>query len=117
MTSNVIVFGWNRPLPGREHISAAHFDDFVKYLSEQQRSTNIQSFDIVFLDPHGGDLNGFFLIKGNPEELDTLMSSKDWITHMTRASLHLDGAGAVRGGTGDAIGPRMELWKGLLPQS
>jgi hypothetical protein len=29
-----------------------------------QLQGTIKSFDTVFLDPHGGDLNGFFLIRG-----------------------------------------------------
>ena len=51
-------------MPGREKVSAQHFEEFVKHLWLQQTGT-IQSFDAVFLDPHGGDLNGFFLIKGD----------------------------------------------------
>jgi hypothetical protein len=29
MNSNVIFFGWNRSIPGRERLSAAHFSEFV----------------------------------------------------------------------------------------
>jgi len=32
---------------------------------------------------------------------------------MTRAALHLENAGAIRGVTGDAVGKRMELWRSL----
>jgi hypothetical protein len=35
--------------------------------------------------------------------------------HMTRASIHLQGSGAIRGLTGDLIQPRLELWTGMLP--
>ena len=64
MNSSVILFGWNRSIPGREKVSAAHFDEFVKYLGGLQQKGAIQTFDIVFLDSHGGDLNGFFMIRG-----------------------------------------------------
>ncbi len=116
MTSNVILFGWNRSIPGRERVSAAHFQEFIAYLAGLAKSGVIQSFDPVFLDAHGGDLNGFFLIKGNGAKLDSLMSSNEWITHLTRATLHLEGAGAVRGATGDEIAPRMALWTEHIPQ-
>jgi hypothetical protein len=115
MTSNVLLFGWNRPLPGREQVSAAHFDDFVKYLTGLQQSGAVGSWDVVFLDNHGGDLNGFFLIRGDTAQLDALVASTAWITHMTRAALHLEGSGQVRGVTGDAIMPRFALWSSLLP--
>lgn len=115
MENGVIVFGWNRSIPGREKVSAAHFDDFVKYLGGQQQKGAIHSFDVVFLDAHGGDLNGFFLIKGDPARLDSLVSSTEWVTHMTRASLHLEGSGAIRGVTGDEIMKRMAIWTSAIP--
>ena len=115
MGSGVILFGWNRSVPGREKLSAAHFDDFVKYLGGMQQTGAIQSFDVVFLDAHGGDLNEFFLIRGDSARLDTLMSTTEWITHVTRASLHLDGLGVIRGVTGDEIMKRMAIWTSMIP--
>ena len=41
----------------------------------------------------GGDLNGFFLIRGESAKLDSLLSSPEWETHMMRAALHLQGSG------------------------
>jgi len=71
---------------------------------------------IVFLDMHGGNLNGFFLLKGDTAKLDALVASTEWVTHMTRASLHLEGAGAVRGVTGAAVMERMQLWTATIPK-
>jgi hypothetical protein len=115
MGSSVILFGWNRSLPGREKVSAAHFDEFVKYLNGLQQNNAIQAFDIVFLDAHGGDLNGFFLIRGESAKLDTLVSTTEWITHITRATLHLEGSGVIRGVTGDEIMKRMAIWTSAIP--
>jgi len=116
MGSNVVFFAWNRSIPGREAVSAAHFDDFVKYVTGLQQAGNIQSFDVALLDTHGGDMNGFFLLHGETAKLDALVSSAEWITHMTRASLHLEGAGAVRGVTGAAVMERMQLWTATIPR-
>jgi hypothetical protein len=69
----------------------------------------------VFLDPHGGDLNAFFLIRGEPAKLDALVSSTEWETHMRRATMHLENAGAVRGVTGELIDEAMELWTKTIP--
>jgi hypothetical protein len=115
MDTNVVLFGWNRSLPGREHISAAHFEDFVKYLNGVKEDGGIRDYDVVFLDPHGGDLNGFFLIRAESKKLDTLLSSAEWITHMTRASMHLNSPGAIRGVTGERVAERMALWAGSIP--
>ncbi len=115
MSSNAIFFGWNRSLPGRERQSAEHFGEFVVYLNELQKNGNIHSYHVMFLNPHGGDMNGFFLIRGDSARLDALMASDDWVRHMTRAAMHLASAGAVRGVTGDAVMQRMDLWRGLIP--
>ena len=115
MSSSVILFGWNRSLPGREKVSAAHFEEFVKYLNGLRQNNAIEGFDIVFLDAHGGDLNGFFLIKGESPKLDTLVSTTEWITHITRATLHLEGSGVIRGVTGDEIMKRMAIWTSAIP--
>ncbi len=115
MSANVMLFGWNRSIAGREKLSAQHFDEFTKYLSGLQQKGSIQSFEVVFLDAHGGDLNGFFLIKGDPQKLDALVGTTEWITHVTRATLHLEGCGAIRGATGDEVASRMAIWSGALP--
>ena len=115
MSTNVVFFAWNRSIPGRERLSAEHFAQFVQYLGSLKQAGTIQSFDTVFLDTHGGDLNGFFLIRGEPAKLDTLTGSTEWVTHMMRAALHLEGSGHVRGVTGDAAMQRMELWTRTIP--
>jgi hypothetical protein len=115
MDTNVILFGWSTPIAGRERISAQHFEEFTKYLGGLQQRGAIQSFDTVFLDPHGGDLNGFFLIKGEPAKLNELLSSKEWVTHITRAMHHLNGVGVIRGVTGDKIMERFALWSSQIP--
>ena len=115
MSTNVALFAWNRSIPGRERISAEHFGQFVQYLGDLQQKGAIQSHEAVFLNPHGGDLNGFFLIRGDSAKLDTLLSSAEWVTHMTRAAMHLEGSGTIRGVTGAMVMERMELWTKTIP--
>jgi hypothetical protein len=115
MSSNALFFGWNRSIPGREKISAEHFGEFSQYLGSLQQKKIITSFDAVFLNPHGGDLNGFFLIRGESSQLDAVQASSEWVTHVMRAAIHLDRPGAIRGATGELIRQRMELWTGLRP--
>ena len=115
MSSNCVLFGWNRSTPGRERLSAEHFQQFVQYLSTQQQKGTIKSFDTVFLDPHGGELNGFLLIRGESAKLDALLASNEWVTHQTRAVLHLEQTGVVRGVTGELVPERMDLWTKFIP--
>jgi hypothetical protein len=115
MDRNIIFFAWNRSIPGREQVSGAHFNEFVAYLGAQAQAGAIHGFDVVFLDQHGGDMNGFFLIRGDSGALDALSASQEWLEHMTRAALHLQESGAVRGVSGDGVGARMELWTKHIP--
>jgi hypothetical protein len=115
MGTNVIFFAWNRSIPGRERLSAEHFQEFLKYLGSLQKEGTIQSFDTVILEPHGGDMNGFFLIRGETSKLDALVSGTEWESHIARAALHLQAAGAVRGVTGDLVMERMNLWTKNIP--
>ena len=116
MGTNTVLFGWSRSNPGREHLSGGHFEEFVKYLNGRKEAKAIDDYEIVFLDAHGGDLGGFFLIKAESAKLDTFLSTAEWIAHITRATMHLENVGVIRGVTGVRVAERMALWSGLIPQ-
>jgi hypothetical protein len=116
MSSNAIFFGWNQPVLGREQTAAALFQEFMQYLAGLQQEGTIASFEPVFLSPHGGDLNGFFLIRGENSKLDELVASDPWQTYVTRAGFILDGAGVVRGAAGDMINEWFKLWADSIPK-
>jgi hypothetical protein len=116
MGPNVIMFGWNRAVPGREAMSAQHFQEFVEYLSVQKKEGLIESFDTIFLEPHGGTTNGQFLLHGEPAKLNELTASPEWTRHQVRALLHLDGSSCVRGFTGALVPERMEQWMKEIPR-
>lgn len=116
MKTNCVVFGWNRAVPGRESTTGQLFQSFVEYLGAQQRAGSIQSFDIVFVEPHGGSLNGFFLIRGEPEKLDALTATEEWTRQQTKAIVNLDGIALLRGVTGPAVNERMRMWMEEIPR-
>jgi hypothetical protein len=115
MGPNVVLFGWNRPIPGRERMSAEHFRTFTQYLEKAKKNGAIQSFETVFLNHHGGDLNGFFLIRVEPSKMPDLLSSEEWQIHMMRAEMHLQGSGAVTGQTGELVAKMFDLWSKEIP--
>ena len=115
MSSNVIFMGWNRSVPGREAMSAEHLQEVLQYLGGLQQAGAIESFQPVLLSAHGGDLNGFILIQGDSAQLDAVASSEEWMAHVTRGGLHLEGLGVVRGATGDLLMEWMARWSMLIP--
>ena len=116
MASNAIFFGWKRSVPGREALSAEHFTQFISYLNGLKVAGMITEFDTCFLAPHGGDLNGFFLIKGKTETLHAVVESAAWIEHVTRASLHLEGFGAVQASVDAEVMNLMQVWTKAIPK-
>lgn len=115
MSYNVLFMGWNRSVPGREAMTAAHFQETLQYLGGLQQAGTIESFQSVLLTPHGGDLNGFILIQGESAKLDAVTSSAEWSAHLTRGGLHLEGFGVVQGATGDLLMEWMGNWSSLIP--
>ena len=116
MGPNIILFGWKQSIPGRESLSAQHFQDFMQYLQSQQDQGVVQSFEPMLLEPHSGDLQGFFRIEGEPSKLATLVGSPEWTQHQARAVLHLTGVTLLRGFTGAAVMERMEIWTKAIPR-
>jgi hypothetical protein len=117
MAANALFFGWTRSIPGREKISAEHFQQFSGYLEGLKSNGTITSYDPVFLRPHGGDLTGFFLIKGDSQKLHALSETSEWMDHMIRATHHLDGMGCVFADTGSEVPTRMAQWSKAIPRS
>lgn len=116
MGTNIILFGWKQAIPGREPTSAQHFQEFMQYLQAQKDQGVIRSFEPMLLEPNSGDLQGFFLIEGEPAKLATLAGHPEWAQHQIRAMLHLTGATLIRGFSGPAVMERMEVWTKSMPR-
>jgi len=114
--TNTIFFGWNRALPGREGMAAELFAHAVSYYTKLQSTGQITSWEPVFLNRHGGDLNGFFLIKGDHAKLDAVLSSEEWMDLTLRADMYLTGVGVIEGWTGAVVPELMQTWTKLIPQ-
>ena len=67
-----LFIGWGGVVRGREARSLDVFQEALTYYGGLQQSGTIESIDAVFLEPHGGDLGGFFLIKGERAKLAAL---------------------------------------------
>jgi hypothetical protein len=116
MSSNTIFFAWKRSQPGREHISAAHFEEMMRYYTGLQQAGVVQSFEPVLLDPNGSGVNGFFMIKVEESKLPELLARQDFHDHVTRSILHLEDPVLSYGVSGPAVGKQMESWVASIPR-
>ena len=104
---------------GREQLALQVFQEAVGYYGKLQEEGQIERFDAYLLDPHGGDLAGFFLIHGERSALDAVKSSAEFRRLLVRAGSVIDNLGLVGAHAGDALGQQMMLFGEMaqeLPQ-
>jgi len=111
MADRVIFIGWSNVVRGREQASQKSFAEAMEFWGRLKASGEIESFDAVLLDAHGGDLGGFFLLKGEAEKLARVRMSAEMLQMMVRADLVVDGLGAVGGVIGDGVGRQMAMFQ------
>lgn len=116
MSNRVLFVGWNRPIPGRETMAYELFSTFLNVLETARKNGQIDSYEPVILDPHGGELNGFVLIRGERQGIEKLESSQEFIDTQLRARIYLDGNGTVRGVTGTELQQRMTHFRKLIQE-
>ena len=95
MAMSAMFIGWGPAVRGREQKALEAFQDGLSFYQRLQQQGDIQSFEPVALEPHGGDLIGFLLVKGEPEKLARIRSSDEFIALTTRAQLLVDNVGVV----------------------
>jgi len=113
--TNLVMFGWNRAIPGREGMAAELFAHTIGFFEKLKSTNNLESYEPVFLNRHGGDLNGFFLLKGSHVQIDTLLSSDEFVDITMRAEQYLNGIGIITGYHGTAVPELMNRWTKTIP--
>jgi len=107
MADGVIFIGWKDAVRGREQASQTVFQEAMEFWGRLQAAGEIEGFDVVLLDVHGGDLGGFFLLKGEREKLARVRASEEMEHLLVRANVIVEGLGAVGGFTGDGVARQM----------
>ena len=113
--SNVLMFGWNHPIQGREGLAGELFAHTTSFFEKQKSGGKLENYQPVFLSSHGGDLNGFFLLTGTHAQLDTLVSNDEFVDIIMRAGHALTNVGVVHGYAGNVIPELMSRWIKTIP--
>lgn len=112
-----LFIGFHFPARGREQAAATVFNDMLQFLGGQTRTGAVESLEPVFLQPHGGDLGGFILVRGDRARLDALVASEEFQRLSLRAQLTVEGFGVVPCTMGEEIqrsmGIFLEVVRGL----
>lgn len=103
MADAALFVGWGAVVRGREQRALEVFNEALQYYADLQRKKEIESFEVVLLEQHGGDLNGFVLIRGEEDRLAKLRTDQEFQRRIIRAQLIVDDVGVVAGLIGNGI--------------
>jgi hypothetical protein len=103
MADSGLFIGFGLPVRGRERQATKVFNEAFEYYSRLQQGGEIESFEPVLLEPHGGELGGFFLLRGDQDKLARVRASEEFARHTARAQLIIDNLGVV----GALLGERL----------
>jgi hypothetical protein len=107
MADEALFIGWGEVVRGRERKAVAVFNEALQYYGGLQQEGKVESVEPWFLGPHGGDLAGFILLRGDREQLDEIERSPEFERLQTRASMIVDRTGTIHAFTGEALGRLM----------
>jgi hypothetical protein len=98
-----LVIGWGPPVRGREAKGLEVFNESLAYYGSLQQDGVIEGFETAILEPHGGDLAGFVLIRGSEEKLAHLRVNDEFVRLTTRADLIVEGLGVIGAALGEGL--------------
>jgi hypothetical protein len=110
MTDRALFVGFGMPVRGREERALEVFNEFVGMCGRMQSDGRIDHMEVTLLDPHGGDLGGFFMLHGSDEQCAALTSDDEFRRAMTDAGLIVENLGAVPAVTGEGVGREMAMY-------
>jgi hypothetical protein len=115
--TGALIIGWNRAVPGREAAAAELFGTVTSYYEKLQKNGKITNWEPVFLQQHGGDFNGFFIVRGTNTNLDWLVKEDEFVEHNLRAAHCLTNFGVIPAYVGtNTIQEMMQRWTKTIPR-
>jgi hypothetical protein len=114
MADRALFIGFGNPVRGREERAIAVFGEFVAMLGQMQSDGRIEGVDVTLLDPHGGDLGGFFRAHGSAEQCAALQNDDEFRRAVIDAGLIVENIGVVPAATGERVGRQMAMYAEAL---
>jgi hypothetical protein len=107
MAGEALFLGWGPVVRGREQKALQVFQETIEYYGRLQQEGLIESFEPVLIAPHGGDLGGFVLLRGERGKLDQIRTSEEFERAVTRAATVVENVGVINAFTGESLGQAM----------
>jgi hypothetical protein len=114
MADAALFIGWGQVVRGREKRALQVFNESVEYWGGLQGDGRIEDFELALLTPHGGDLQGFALLRGSEEQISALQTDEEFQRRLARADLIIESLGVVPALVGEGIARGMAQYQGEL---
>ena len=110
MADRVLFMSWGETVRGREERALEVFNEAIGILGRKQQEGQVESFDVVLLNPNG-ELGGYFEVHGSAEQLAALSEDEEFQRNTADASLIVDNLRHIPGITNEAIAEQMAMYQ------
>ncbi len=111
MADAALFIGWGAPVRGREAKGLEVFGEAIAFYASLEEAGRIESWEAMLLEPHGGELDGFIVLRGAREQLDAVQASEEFERMTTRAGLIVENLGVVHGYIGTGLERAMGIYQ------
>jgi hypothetical protein len=110
MGDRALFVGFGTPVRGREERAVEVFGEFVAMFGRMESDGRIEGMEVTLLEPHGGELGGFFLVQGSDAQCAALADDEEFRRACIDATLIVENFGVVPGRTGAGVMREMQMY-------
>jgi hypothetical protein len=106
-----LFIGWGQVVRGREDRALDVFYETIELYGHMQSDGRIEDFEVALLEPHGGELAGYALLRGSESQIDAVQHDEEFRRLMQRADFIVDGLGMVRALIGASLAQGIAIYQ------
>jgi len=106
-----LFIGWGDVVRGREDRALDVFNETVEFYGQLQADGRIEDFEVALLEPHGGELQGYAMLRGSEDQIAAIRRDEDFERLMTKASLIVDDLGVIGAAIGASLARGISIYQ------
>ena len=111
MAEHALFVGWGEVIPGREQQAVQVFNEVLEHYGRLRQQGEVESVEPFLLEPHGGDLGGFLLLRGDRDKLARVRASDEFVRLNQRAGLVVQRFGVVAAYAGEELNRQVAMYQ------